>query len=137
MKRSKKQRVNMAEEGSPSFCPFEGLFSPVKKMDTPLGRPGTDVSPKKVSSEKAGTFLPLKGSFSLRKEKKGRGGKTVTILSGSHLTLQEAEALGKAMRKALGCGSRVEGGDVLLQGDLRERGKDWLLSQGAKRVTVG
>ncbi|HOO62973.1 MAG TPA: translation initiation factor [Synergistaceae bacterium] len=94
--------------------------------------PGTD-----ENSSSSEDTLQLKGVFSLRKEKRGRGGKTVTFLSGTYLVPEEAEKLAKLMRKALGCGSRSEEGMVVLQGDLRDRAKSWLLDHGAKKVVVG
>lgn len=71
----------------------------------------------------------------IRLETKGRGGKTVTRLSGIPV-LQLAEVAAR-VRKSLGCGATVEGDDVILLGALEERARAWLLAQGAKRVAQG
>ena len=138
MGKNKKNRIDTENPLSPSFRPFEGLFSSgkgeVRAEAREKSRTQEDGSSSLDSSEE---FLPLKGTFSLRKESKGRGGKTVTLLSGSHLSPEDAEKLAKTLRKALGCGSRIEESTVILQGDLRDRGKLWLLSHGAKKVMVG
>jgi len=78
---------------------------------------------------------PLTGKIVLRREKKGRGGKTVTRISG--LPAQRLDELCKKMKKALGCGARVEGDDLVLLGQLTERGAEWLRAAGATRVVMG
>lgn len=71
----------------------------------------------------------------IRQETKGRGGKTVTRLSGIQVS-QLAEVASR-MRKSLGCGATVEGEDVILLGALEERARAWLIAQGAKRLSQG
>jgi translation initiation factor 1 len=75
----------------------------------------------------------------LRVQRKGRGGKTVTLLSapGGGLSPAALEPLAKDLRKALGCGARVEDGSVVIQGDNSERAEKWLLQRGARRVIRG
>ena len=71
----------------------------------------------------------------LRREKKGRGGKVVTRLSGVSEVAREDVA--KQMKKGLGCGALVEGDDIILLGSLVDRAADWLEKQGAKKVVRG
>jgi translation initiation factor 1 (eIF-1/SUI1) len=68
----------------------------------------------------------------VRREKKGRGGKTATRITG--IGAEHREELAGRMKSALGCGAVVEGEDVVLLGSLVERAADWLEGQGAKRV---
>ncbi len=56
-----------------------------------------------------------KGRLILRRETKDRGGKTVVVVSGA--APAEADGLARALRKALGCGSSVAGGEIVVQGD--------------------
>ncbi|HOO64779.1 MAG TPA: translation initiation factor [Synergistaceae bacterium] len=143
MGKNKKNRIDTENPLSPSFRPFEGLFSSGKEEAPEEARERLQEKSRNQerssfpSPDSSEEFPLLKGTFSLRKETKGRGGKTVTLLSGSHLSPEDAERLARALRKVLGCGSRTEGGMVILQGDLRDRGKLWLLSHGAKKVMVG
>jgi translation initiation factor 1 (eIF-1/SUI1) len=77
----------------------------------------------------------FKGKLVVRRELKGRGGKTVTRISG--LPAAQREALATQMKKKLGCGAVIEGDDVVLLGDLLERAADWLTERGAPRVIKG
>ncbi|MDR3279627.1 MAG: hypothetical protein LBT23_03855 [Synergistaceae bacterium] len=45
--------------------------------------------------------------------------------------------LARAMRKGLGCGSHAEGPRVVLQGDIRERARAWLVKSGVAKVVSG
>ena len=79
------------------------------------------------------------GKIVLRVQRKGRGGKTVTTLStpGGGLAPGALEPLAREIRRALGCGARVEDGSVVIQGDNAERAEKWLLQRGARRVVRG
>jgi translation initiation factor 1 len=68
----------------------------------------------------------------IRKERKGRGGKTVTFVEGLHRTEPELKEMAKKMRKSLGCGSTVEGSCIVLQGDQVVRATTWLAENGLK-----
>lgn len=71
------------------------------------------------------------------RERKGHGGKTVTVIDGLELAPARLETLARALRIALGCGSRVDGGRVVVQGDLAAAVEAWLRRHGARRVVVG
>ncbi len=68
----------------------------------------------------------------VRREKKGRGGKTVTRISG--LPVEDRQTLAKRMKKNLGCGASLDGDDVILLGSLVDRAAAWLEALGARRV---
>lgn len=71
------------------------------------------------------------GRVRLRRERKGRGGKTVTLVEGLESLGDEArEALAVELRRGLGCGSTVEGETIVLQGDQQERAEQWLRKRG-------
>ena len=95
---------------------------------------GFTASPESVVEE-AG--LAGQGKLLLRREKKGRGGKTVTVLSGLTLSLPARETLARELKKGLGCGAALEGDTVVLQGDIAPRAQTWLLAHGAKTVVIG
>ncbi len=50
-------------------------------------------------------------------EKKGRGGKTATIIEGFDISDDEIEEIGRSLRKKLGTGGSARGGEILIQGD--------------------
>jgi len=73
----------------------------------------------------------------LRREKKGRGGKTATAVEGLRLPPSALERIARDLKRALGCGASVEDGTIVVQGDVAARIEPWLLARGAKKVVVG
>lgn len=57
----------------------------------------------------------------LRMEKKGRGGKTVTVIYGLPNNAEFLKSLCSDLKKACGCGGATTDDGVELQGDLRDR----------------
>src|SRR4029079_819835 len=57
----------------------------------------------------------------VRMERKGRGGKEVTVVEKLGLRDKELEAWCRELKQALGCGGAVDGDAIVLQGDLRAR----------------
>ena len=53
------------------------------------------------------------------------------------LTPAEREAWLKALKAALGCGGKVEGDTLMLQGDQRKRLPGVLAARGVRKVTLG
>lgn len=72
-------------------------------------------------SSKEEEKVPSKVVVKLRLEKKGRGGKTVTVLDGLPNNSDFLEGLAKDLKKALGTGGAVVGATIELQGEWRER----------------
>ena len=60
------------------------------------------------------------GTVRIAREKKGRGGKTVTVVSGVPLPAGELDKLARSLRKKCGCGGTVKDGMIELQGDRRD-----------------
>ena len=85
----------------------------------------------------AGTDLASCGKIVLRRERKGRGGKTATIVAGLGLPAAALDALARDMRKALGCGGTVDADAIVLNGDVATRAQQWLASRGARRIVLG
>jgi translation initiation factor 1 len=63
-------------------------------------------------------------------EKKGRGGKTVTVVYGLPQNDQFLKDLSQELKKACGTGGAVVEGGVELQGDLRDRVREALAKRG-------
>jgi translation initiation factor 1 len=69
----------------------------------------------------------------LRMEKKGRGGKTVTVVDGLPRNAAFVKELCQELKRACGTGGTAAGsgvGAVELQGDLRDRVREYLLTKG-------
>lgn len=65
-------------------------------------------------------------------EKKGRGGKTATIIYGFEINDEEISNLATRLKQSLGTGGSARGGEILLQGDCREKASGLLKSYGFK-----
>ena len=53
-------------------------------------------------------------------ERKGRGGKTATIISGFSLDDEQIGRIAASLKKRLGTGGSARGGEILIQGDRRD-----------------
>lgn len=100
-----------------------------------------DDAPQPSPPEPAPTPSPSKIGFAtkvvLRREKKARGGKTVTRIDG---VLGPAEALDQAARslgKALGARAFVQEGSLWVSGDQCQAAQRWLTQAGATRIVIG
>jgi translation initiation factor 1 len=82
------------------------------------------------STTNATASIPARIVAKLRMEKKGRGGKTVTVVDGLPQNAAFLKALSQELKRACGTGGAVLDGGVELQGDLRERVRDVLLKKG-------
>ena len=63
-------------------------------------------------------------------EKKGRGGKTVTVVSGFVGTEDDLKGLGKLLKAKCGTGGSVKDGEILIQGDFKQRLVEILRAEG-------
>lgn len=73
----------------------------------------------------------------VRLERKGRGGKDVTVVEQLGLPPTELELWLKALKGSLGCGGTIEGETLVLQGDLRKRIGPLLEARGVRQVRIG
>ncbi len=73
----------------------------------------------------------------LLRERKGRGGKVVTIIEGLRLSTEERDDLARELRKACGAGGTVRGETIEVQGDLRDRLAVLLRARGYQVKLVG
>ncbi len=129
MSRSKKQKIDTAGSGDLGNNPFGGLSS--------AGLPQGQVrAPKPASTAKP---AKSKGRVEVRREKAGRGGKTVTTLKEfpTHIPLVELETLTKDLKKSFACGGVLKGRVVELQGDVCDRACEALSARGYKPVRAG
>lgn len=72
-------------------------------------------------TEEPQTLAPEKQGLNVRLEKKGRGGKTVTLVccfAGSEDDLNE---LARTLKNKCGTGGSVKDGEIIIQGDFREK----------------
>jgi translation initiation factor 1 len=80
---------------------------------------------------------PSQQEAHIRREKKGRGGKTVTVVYNLKLTTADLKALGKRLRRACGAGGTAKEGRIEIQGDCRDKVVAELKTLGYKVKLTG
>lgn len=65
-------------------------------------------------------------------EKKGRGGKVATIISGFTISDEKILQIASKLKSKLATGGSARGGDILVQGDRRKEVLEFLKSLGMK-----
>lgn len=80
--------------------------------------------------QRADEAVPNRLVAKLRMEKKGRGGKTVTVVAGLPRNAAFLKELSQALKRACGTGGAVVDDTIELQGDLRDRVRATLSQRG-------
>ncbi len=94
-----------------------------------------DYVPEEVpdTTNKIDTRQHLEAHFS----KKGRGGKIVTIIKGFEGSDQALKKLGKELKNKLGVGGSVKNGEIIIQGNIRDKVIQVLQDKGFKVKKIG
>ena len=71
--------------------------------------------------EQAETLPPSQQRLHVRMERSGRGGKTVTVVDNFVGTDDDLHDLGRTLNTKCGVGGSVKDGQIIIQGDFRER----------------
>ena len=117
MSNKNKKREGIVYSTDPDY-PFADLFAGLKDSGEEAGSESTESN--KLSKQKLRVLL----------ERKGRGGKEVTLVLGFEGKLSEMEELGKSLKTYCGTGGHVKDGEIVVQGDQRERVLKYLISKG-------
>lgn len=122
--------------------PFAALRGQVRETPAPPDAPASPLAaPARPAGASPAPAAPERdqvlGRVTVRRERSGRGGKTVTIAEGPGLAGRDLDRLARDAAVALGLGARVEQGALVLQGDQRERLVAWLEGRGFAQVVRG
>ena len=91
---------------------------------------GEPVRECKCRKGAADASIPARITATLRVEKYGHGGKTVTVVDGLPRNAAFLKDLCRELKRSCGTGGAVAEGAVELQGDLRDRVRQFLLTKG-------
>ena len=80
--------------------------------------------------EEAETLPKNQQKLRVSMEKKGRGGKTVTLIKGFVGTEDDLKELGKLLKTKCGVGGTVKEGEIIVQGEFKEKIVELLKREG-------
>lgn len=109
--------------------PFHNPFGGLSKLRDALPAGETKAPPPPKDDTPARAVV--------RMERKGRGGKEVTVVEQLGLPAPKLAVWLKELKNALGCGGSVEEETLVFQGDQRDRVKALLEARGVKRISMG
>ena len=83
------------------------------------------------------TLPPGQQKLKVRLDKKHRASKAVTLVEGFNGNDEDLQELGKKLKSFCGTGGSAKDGEIIVQGDQREKVMQWLIKNGydlAKKV---
>ena len=89
-----------------------------------------DYQYENIGEEEAETLPKNQQKLRVSMEKKGRGGKTVTLIRGFVGTEDDLKELGKLLKTKCGVGGSAKDEEIIIQGDFKQRIIDLLKAEG-------
>jgi translation initiation factor 1 len=127
---SKRERIPLSDSAGFTQSPFAAL--------DPAGLPPGPAAPTESAVAADRPARKSRGRVDIIRQTKGRGGKTVTVVTGFvGIGLPEKEQLAKAMQRACGVGGTVKEGNIEIQGDKRAEIAQILSEAGFRPVMAG
>lgn len=83
------------------------------------------------------TLPPASQKLVVSIDRKGRGGKQVTLVKGFQGSEEDLKALGKALKVKCGVGGSASDGEILVQGDMRDKVVQVLQQMGYTKAKRG
>mgnify|MGYP003576935773 CR=1 FL=1 len=114
------------QKKSKKFNSFEGIvFSTNPDFDFPTEQQEED------------TASPNQQNLKVMIDRKQRGGKEVTLVTGFTGKEEDLTALGKLLKTKCGVGGSVKNGEILIQGNFRDKILEILIKEGYKAKKAG
>lgn len=85
-------------------------------------------------NENIETFPPSQQKLTVSLDTRHRAGKAVTLIAGFIGKDEDLQELGKKLRNFCGTGGSAKDGDVIVQGDQREKVVQWLSKNGYSHI---
>lgn len=108
-----------------------------KKRDGVVYSTSSDFDYQYQQHEEAETLLPKQQNLRVSLDKHARAGKQVTLVTGFTGSSGDLEKLGKLIKTKCGVGGSVKDGEVVIQGDLRDKVLQLLLKEGYEKSKRG
>lgn len=80
------------------------------------------------------TVLPAQQTLRIKLDTKHRAGKAVTLITGFIGKEEDLQDLGKKLKSFCGTGGSAKDGEIIIQGDQREKVMQWLGKNGYKNA---
>ena len=90
-----------------------------------------------TTDEATVTLPPARQNLKVALDKKARAGKQVTLVTGFQGTEKDLAELTKKLQSKCGSGGGCKNGEILIQGDFRDKVTQWLGSEGYRAKKAG
>ncbi|HEY5746596.1 MAG TPA: translation initiation factor [Chryseolinea sp.] len=108
-----------------------------KKRDGVVYSTSSDFEFSYQQGEEAQTLPPQQQNLKVQLDKSMRAGKQVTLVTGFVGTSDDLDTLGKLLKSKCGVGGSAKDGEVIIQGDHRDKIVQILQKEGYKAKRVG
>jgi len=89
------------------------------------------------NTEEESTLKPQEQLLEAHLDKKNRGGKIATVIKGYVGTADDLKTLAKELKTLCGVGGSAKDGEIIIQGNFRDKIIDFLKNKGYKVKRVG
>lgn len=133
MGQSDRKLVYSTDDSAEEDSPFAVLRGQVAADDPGLSAERNTPAPPAPKTPSKGAGAPVR----VQRERKGRRGKTVSVITGVPGPEARRQDLLKQLKQKLGTGGALEGDNIVIQGDHRDRAVDLLNQLGFKAKAAG
>ncbi|EGK02733.1 MULTISPECIES: translation initiation factor [Dysgonomonas] len=95
-----------------------------------------DFKYEKEGEEEQDTLPKEKQALRISLDKRNRKGKAVTLITGFIGTTEDMEALGKLLKVKCGVGGSAKDGEIIIQGDFRNKILELLQKEGYAKARI-